>query len=422
MPPSSPLARALHSRPSVFRSSRVLSHNAGRAAALAALLALASTPLTTGAAARVAVQPVGLGSYGGVTCVFLSEGPLLQAGGRVFPAPISQAYAPLLECVFDGRRSVAGASKLANRDGCLYDTLPWEWGRGERPKAAAFAALALRPSASGGGSAYHLLLAAITEACCAEVRCGYIERASLLGDEDGQLVIGATLSLTESAELITLYGERVPQPRDAPLREAEVEAATDEMIGVALAAGVPIEVDREVWSAGVVPARFALVDGRMRVAVDAPTPPAGATAGAARADEPKLWELSAQQFKALKPSALARALLASSAASLPRPREATAERLRELAYPLLDEVTRNQMLLSDAIAREDYESAQAIVLQARLEVLTDLCMDPTQAEGSYDRTLDQDEWYAEEQRRIYGPKRLQATGAITRSYLPVYII
>lgn len=406
-------------------------------AALAILSAVGSS--------RVAVRPVGIGTYGGLRCVYLAEdaGVPLEGGGRVFPAPISEPYLPLLECLFDGRRSLGGASKLANRDGGLYDTLPWEWGRGERPKADAFARLALRPSSSGGASAYHLLLAAITEACCAEVCCGYIERASLLDDEeDAQLVIGATLSLRESAELVSLYGERVPMPRDEPLRTADVEATTDEMIGVAMAAGVPIEIERDVWNAGALPARFTLDGGLMRVSIDHPPPASDKQErqqqrAVAEPSKP-LWKLTATEFRALKPAALARALLASGASSLPRPREATLERLSALAYPLLDATVRNQLLLEEAVAAQNYAEAQRLVgaksqrqlvaealeaalaeedyaraeqLRARLDVLTELRMDPTQEEGSYDRFLDQDEWYAEQQRRIYGPKNAGALGA-----------
>lgn len=401
---------------------------------MAAVFLLLSCP-AAGGGWRVAVRPVGLGTYGGLRCVFLAEdaGQPLEAGCRVFPAPVSEP--DMLEALLDGRRSLSGASKLANRDGGLYDNLPWAWGRAQRPKADAFAQLALRPSSMGAASAYHLLLAAAAEHCCAQVLCGYIERASLLdGEDEEQLVVGATISLRESSELLLLYGERVPAPREAPLRSAEVQCTTDEMIGVAVAAGVPIEIEREVWSAGALPAAFTLDDGRMRIAV-LPPPARGGGRGErdAGGEAPRpLWQLSAAEFRALKPAGLARALLASGVSSLPRPREATAERLATLAYPLLNAAVRNQLLLAqavldedyseaarlagaksqrqlvaealaDALAAEDYASAEQ--LRARLDVLTELRMDPTQEEGAYDPYLDQDEWYAEQQRRIYGPKK-----------------
>jgi hypothetical protein len=404
------------------------------AAASLAAASMSGSP----SAARIAVRPVGLGTYGGLPCCFLASAPLVDGGGRVFPAPVAAESVPLLEALFDGRSSLGGASRLVNRDGGLYDNLPWAWGRGERPKAAAFAALALRPSVAGAASPFALLVAAIREACCAEIACGYIERASLLDDDAGTLLIGATVSVRETAELVLLYGEAVAAPRAEPLRAAEVEASTDEMIGAAMAAGVPIEIERDLWTAGAVPARFTLDDGRMRIAVDAPA--ATDARERARQEPPRLlWELSAAEFRALQPSALARALLASGVPSLPRPRDATPDALRALARPLLDEIARNQIALVDAIAAEDYGESQRLVgarsrrqlvsdaldaalaaddlataatLRERLDVLTDARMDPTLEEGSYDRYLDQDEWYAAEQRRIYGPKKTAARGAM----------
>lgn len=405
---------------------------------LLALLALLVAP-----ARSIGVKPVSLGTYGGVPCVFLAEGPLLGERARVFPAPVAESSVRLLEGLFGGglAGSAGETARLVNRDGALYDNLPWAWGRSERPKAEAFAELAMRPRGlPDTPSAYHVFLTAIREVCCAEVYRGYIEPASVLTDAQGALVIGATLSLRESPELVELYGEAVPMPRDTPLRTAEVEVLTDEMVGIALAAGVPIEVDDPIWRAAAVEASFVLDGDVMRISVEPPAASgaqsdAAAAAAAAAAAVPKAWEIkSAAELRAMPVVKLAAVLLASGVSSLPRPREATPERLRALALPLLDEALQNQLQLSDAIDREDYEEAQRLVgsksrrqllmeelgeaiaaeeyeradaLQEKLAVLTDARMDVTAPEGSYDRYLDADDWYVEQQRRIYGPKNTE---------------
>ena len=75
------------------------------------------------------------------------------------------------------------------------------------------------------------------------------------------------------------------------------------------------------------------------------------------------------------------------------------------ALPYLPPVTKRQELLramTEALGEENIEKAEE--LREEFAVLTALKADPTQAEGSYQKFLDQDEWYMAERRKAMGIK------------------
>ena len=59
--------------------------------------------------------------------------------------------------------------------------------------------------------------------------------------------------------------------------------------------------------------------------------------------------------------------------------------------------------LGQAIEEGDMETAER--LREEFMVMTNLLADPTQAKGSYDKYLDQDEWYIEQRRKAMAPKK-----------------
>ena len=69
--------------------------------------------------------------------------------------------------------------------------------------------------------------------------------------------------------------------------------------------------------------------------------------------------------------------------------------------------------IADALSNGDMNRAKA--LRERFSMLTDLKADHTQAQGSYDKYLDQDEWYMEARQRAMAPA--QKTGNAPSSWL-----
>uniref|UniRef100_A0A7S2ZQZ0 SAP domain-containing protein n=2 Tax=Rhodosorus marinus TaxID=101924 RepID=A0A7S2ZQZ0_9RHOD len=107
-------------------------------------------------------------------------------------------------------------------------------------------------------------------------------------------------------------------------------------------------------------------------------------------------------------------------AGIPSKTRSTRGELLNRLIPMIDESERRSMLIDEAVRREDYGRASELQagqsersrvkqqleeavaeeryldaqkLQERFDRLTEMRADPTQDEGSYDRYLDQDEWY-----------------------------
>ena len=119
-------------------------------------------------------------------------------------------------------------------------------------------------------------------------------------------------------------------------------------------------------------------------------------------------------------------LRASGVTSLPRPREGLNPLDRAL-IDKMDEAVRAEVrrmmggstenvssipttgrqaklqALGQAMEEGDMETAER--LREEFMVMTDRLADPTQAQGSYDKYLDQDEWYMEQRRKAMAPKK-----------------
>tara|TARA_A100001015_G_C14911045_1_gene680502 strand:- start:654 stop:959 length:306 start_codon:yes stop_codon:yes gene_type:complete len=66
---------------------------------------------------------------------------------------------------------------------------------------------------------------------------------------------------------------------------------------------------------------------------------------------------------------------------------------------------RQSLLQAMCEALQEGEIKRAEELRDRFAMLTALKQDHTQEEGSYDKFLDQDEWYMEARRKAMAPKR-----------------
>lgn len=334
---------------------------------------------------------------------------------------VEQALSPtrpaMLECVLHARH-------ISNRDAGCFDSLPWQWSADPQAKRAAADRLSGQGFPSEGyASPYHLLLDAVRRDCRADVSHVLVEKANLLGG----LVLGGALLLDPIDAQ-----EKADKPQEL------CECLPDEALGLALALQSVVHVERGVWEAEAVPARYMQERGKLRLcatprrrAASETGEAAGGADKAGDADEgsgatwapPLPWEIRSMD-ELDQMSVEVKALSAVAAGlRLPRAREATEARLVELLEPFLDETVRNALQIRRALAAGEFAEATALRAAAptRSAILDELRLavaderfseaaqlatalrtetarraDVTQDEGSYDRFLDQDDWYAQQ--------------------------
>ena len=326
----------------------------------------------------VTTQVSGIGRYCGAPAIFLEQ----QRGSLVLPVPVpANAVAAMEQALMAPAATAAGFEVLRNgrliieRDGCLFDNLPW--GRFAPPQAKReFAARFAGPTKAAYASTYHLLMDAMQREANAKIMRVVIERSDLLL-AGSTLVLGACVWLS---------------PVVAPAASAEPELCE-------CAGKMRMEVVRHREA----------VEGE-----DDVSEPNGAFV-------PLPWEI--QSFAELESLTLEERALSALRAGLrlPRPRDATAVTITALLEPLLDEDVRRQVRLRRALEmgdvgtaaaldaststrgrlmaslrlaleEEKYREASEIAIEISIE--TSRRMDVTLDEGTYDPFLDQDDWYA----------------------------
>jgi len=381
------------------------------------LCILLTTSLVAASGDFVTTQVSGIGRYCGAPALFLEQ----QRGSLVLPVPVpANAVAAMEQALMAPAAAAAGFEVLRNgrfiieRDGCLFDNLPW--GRFAPPQAkrdfaARFAGPG--PTKAAFASTYHLLMDAMQREANAKVKRVVIERSDLL-------LAGSTLILGACVWL---------DPVVAPAESAEpelCECAVDEALGLALAATAgQVHVERLVWEAAATQPRYSEQRGKMRMELgrlreaedgkeEGVSEPGGAFV-------PLPWEI--RSFAELESLTLEERALSALRAGLrlPRPRDATSVTITALLEPLLDEdvrrqvrlrraldmgdvgtaaaldastSTRGRLLASLRLAVEEERYGEASELAIEISIETSRRMDVTLDEGTYDPFLDQDDWYA----------------------------
>ena len=373
----------------------------------------------------VPLEIAGFGRCGASAALFLSDEPAIAAGAKFLPVlvpaeavmAVEQALSPtrpaMLECVLHARH-------ISSRDDGCFDNLPWQWSANPQAKRSAADRLSGQGFPSEGyASPYHLLLDAVRRDCRADVSHVCVEQANLLGG----LVLGGVLLL-----------DRL-EPQEAADGPQELcECAPDEALGIALALRRVVHVERGVWEAEAVPARYMQERGKLRLYAtprrrlasesDGVDGSDGVGEGSGATWRPPLpWEIgSMDELDLLSVEEKALSALAAGL-RLPRAREATDAKLVELLEPLLDETVRNALQVRRALAAGEFAEAatlrdaattrsamldelrlavaeerfgEAARLATALRTETARRADVTQDEGSYDRFLDQDDWYAQQ--------------------------
>ena len=316
----------------------------------------------------VRLQVAGLGRYNAAPAVFLER----ERGGAVLPLPIpreselafEQALSPQLPSRVDVLLHVR---PFAQREGGVFDALPWEWNASPLAKRDGYSRLGGRDFPQGSNpppSSFHLLLEAVRRDACADVA------RVLLVDEpnpnrDG-IVVGGCLVLER--RLPAAGSAAGLRPRDAALRartddEGDVTqdgaapcgCAADEALGLAVALRQPVEVEASVWEAAARPPKYSTQRGRLRICVEDADDGRARLARRLARGPPSVrapWELSLDEFDNLP---LEDRALAALAGGLRLPRVASTEEtmsseLGILLEPLLDADVRRELRARRALA------------------------------------------------------------------------
>ena len=437
----------------VLMSCGMRSLNRARIVVLLAMIASTQAKQVVNLANYVPLQLCGLGRYSTSPALFLEE----TRGGSVLPIPIpgeavmatEQALSPVQPSLIE---VVLHAQAVSKRDDGFFDNLPWEWNPSAQGKRDAFARFSGRGyPREGYPSSYHLMLDMMRRDACADVSHVLLENTELVGG----LVVGGALILErrlpptggDSGAKYAMGAGPAPladgrwwrqgpsasaDDDDGPVSEDAFvcECTADEAMGIALALGdARVYVDRRVWEQCCMKPSYSTQRGKMRIEVAAPAEDGdgGLEDGrsgveAAGVAPPLPWEIKSTN-ELLGLSLRDKALSALGAGlRLPRAREATDERLTELLEPFLDETVRRELAvrraleqgdeaeaarleagaskrselrraLAEAVAEERFGRAAELAME--LQVETSRRMDVTLDEGSYDRFLDQDDWYAQ---------------------------
>ena len=160
----------------------------------------------------VKLHPLGLGRYAGAPAFILSDTPTSTPMSRVLPIPIPKT----LECALEDALSPSFCSMvdvlihgraIVERDGGLYDSLPWSWNPDAFAKRNAYGRFTGRGYPKDGyASPYHLLLDMCRREACADVGEVLIENTDLLG----RVVLGGAV----------LVERRLPMAKDSGLHAA----------------------------------------------------------------------------------------------------------------------------------------------------------------------------------------------------------
>lgn len=371
------------------------------------------------------------------------------------------------------------ANSLTNRDGGIYDTIPYSsWFPTEKLKKKSFhdAVMQLQLSQSVNTAPEATFLQALQETLGLRITGLLIEvadehsngavtlaAAALLARCDATAPAGSWDLASGGAELLNCL--RQPQARD---QASLVPIHKDELVSLALSTGMPVCVDRALFLSLSVDADLVRAPGvaegegkrtasssLIKATYSCRAADRGAssssTAGGA---VPAAWDIFSPDAFLRMTSLQKRAVLrASGVTDLPRPRQGRAALDRAL-LAVMDDAVRSEVTrlsgglrtvgrrdangtnscssisgsgssfqsssssgsraalleaMGAALERGDTDEAER--LREEFALKTRLRADPTQAQGAYDRYLDQDDWYMRERQRAMAPRKPGAPGS-----------
>ena len=363
--------------------------------------------------------------------------------------------------VIDKGSCIAAASILYNRDEGIYDKLPFEWGLRADARKQLYAFL----SGGQGESSYvdsskELTLNSIEYSTmkCPEAVFSYglkkfldcsivgliLEVKDELGKNSVSLGAAVVLARTGFESEYRISTKQVGLPDDTDDRsDADaciISCHTDELVLLSMATNIPIYMPKPLFLGASVDASLEKGNDKDLIMRYKAKPAKNSNMRDKNDDALPAWEIfDPMEFVGMNSLTKRAVLRASGVTELPRPREGS-QALEIKLLDLMDDAVRGeflriqaskgkstsafrgraessssgdgntdrQSLLQDmCTALEEGEIEKAEALRDRFAMLTMLKQDHTQEEGSYDKFLDQDEWYMEARRRAMAPRKRQ---------------
>ena len=372
--------------------------------------------------------------------------PLLDKRGESLVSQLQDNQQTSSQFGFDPN-SINGI--LINRDKGIYDNLPYCWKKGSNAKLELFNNLQRSSGTSKG-----IFLNAINDILDSNITGLMIEVRDEISS--GSVTLGAALIFCRNDVIddwkISRSNPKLPtiSSTDDPLNIAEataciVECHLDELVAISLLTSLPILIPQLLFDSLAIDAALTndenVKSKKSDMSISGPIfrsaekkrewndrYESSEDSSASVKEASPAWEIfDASKFLKMTPVEKRAILRASGVTSLPRPREGLDSLDRALVGKMDDAVrgeflrlkSRNTMdpimlspssprqvllqQMGEALDNGNLEKAEQ--LREEFMTMSALRADPTQAEGSYDSYLDQDDWYMAARRKAMAPKK-----------------
>ena len=339
-------------------------------------------------------------------------------------------------------------SFILNRDRGLYDNIPYGWKKGPSKKNIFdfFSNVNSKVEINKSNkkmqiNPYSSFLQAVEQQLGAKLTGLFIEVSDEITMSSVALGGAAIFAKTDSAKdwILNQYNPSLPDiaTTDEGIDDNDifnspavvVYCGLDEIVGMSLGTGMPIYIPEDLFDSATVDARLNKKGDNMSITAPVFGESRERKDFDALAEEDQnvdispAWEIfDPKKFLKMSPVEKRGVLRLSGVKRLPRPREglnsldsalinvmddAVRKEVLRLSDPNSQKVTstpRQEVLrqIGEALTEGDLEKAEA--LRETFIVMTQRLADPTQAQGSYDPYLDQDDWYLKERRKAMRPK------------------
>jgi len=331
--------------------------------------------------------------------------------------------------------SFFSSNGVLERDKGLFDNLPYDvWSNSKMTKKMLYdTCLALGRSKGSDNNVYTTFLEAVEKVLDAQVTGLLLEIKEVIdkGVNLGGAVVVAKRSVSDKHRLSASSSLRGADPNETAVCNIHL----DELVYLSQATNMPIWMDKKLYLSVCVDALLTQTSSSGIVITSIPSRLSNNKGEKRRSkptrDYPKAWEIKDPDvFLQLSTSEKRNILRLSGVLELPRPREGK-QALDAMLLDLCDAAVRSEvnrrmsnkdkessglggieggdgraaLLQQIASALEANDASLASKLRAEFDLKTSLRADPTQQVGSYDRYLDQDEWYMQQRRMAMAPKK-----------------
>ena len=367
--------------------------------------------------------------------------PLLDSRGESLVSQLQNNQQQSVQFGFD-TNSVNGI--FVNRDKGIYDNLPYCWRKDINAKLELFNLMQRSRGTSGPGS----FLNVINDILDAKISSLIIEVRDEISSN--KISIGAAVVFCRNSVAdewrVSSSDPGLPEVSNTDdlslIQDATaliVECHLDELVALSLLSGLPILIPRSLFESLAIDAALTNDESDSTMSINGPifrsaekrkdwNDRSEASKDSDNIMEaPPAWEIfDPKRFLKMSPVEKRAVLRASGVTSLPRPRDGL-DSLDRALLDQMDDAVRDEVLrlsskgvvgpgpamsssrqiILQAIgnALESGDLKKATELREEFMISTARKADPTQADGSYDPYLDQDDWYMAARRKAMAPKK-----------------